>query len=186
MGEVGDLVARARDGDRDAWNALVARYARLVLAVARLHGVREADREDIAQVTWLKLAQHLDRLQNPDAVGAWLATTCRNESLRLLGKAAREIPTDDEAFDRIVDPDDLDEQVARRMPNRELWSAFARLSASCQLLLRLLILEEPYPEIAKVMGKPIGWIGPTRGRCLEKLRKLLPDDARITMLSGGS
>jgi RNA polymerase sigma factor (sigma-70 family) len=184
VGEVGDLVMRARGGDRAAWNELVARFARLVLAVAQSHGVREADRDDVAQVTWLKLAQNLDRLHNPDAVGAWLATTCRNESLRLQVRAAREIPSEQEMFEQIVDDVDVEERVVRGLPDRVLASAFAQLSERCQLLLRLLLLERPYEEISTVMEMPIGSIGPTRQRCLGKLRQLLP--AGITANSGES
>jgi RNA polymerase sigma factor (sigma-70 family) len=173
VGEVGALVLRARRGDRAAWDVLVARYWRLVLAVAAQEGVREADREDVAQVTWLKLAQNLDRLENPDGVGAWLRTTCERESRRVRARAARQVPTEGELFDRIPDPVDVEEHVVRMIPDRTLKSALALLSERCQFLLRLLVFDVPYEEIGETMQMPIGSIGPTRQRCLDKLRELM-------------
>ena len=179
MGEVGDLVARARRGDRGAWDALVARYSRLVLSVARAQGLREADREDVGQVVWLKLAQNLDRLTNPDAVGAWLATTSKRESLRLGARGAREVPSEGELFDGIADNQDVEETVLRNERDRELWAGFGRLSARCQSLLRLIAEEWPYEEISQTLAMPVGSIGPTRQRCLDKLRALIPEALRI-------
>jgi RNA polymerase sigma factor (sigma-70 family) len=186
MGEIGDLVARARRGDRGAWDALVARYSRLVLSVARAHGLREADRDDVGQVVWLKLAQNLDRLTNPDAVGAWLATTSKRESLRLGTRGAREVPSEGELFDGIADQQDVEEIVLREERDRQLWGAFARLSERCQSLLRLIAEEWPYDEISRTLAMPVGSIGPTRQRCLDKLRALLPDSLRISGLSTNS
>jgi RNA polymerase sigma factor (sigma-70 family) len=186
MGETGDLVERARDGDREAWNTLVDRFARMVLAVAASNGVRPADRDDVAQVTWLKLAQNLDRIERPDAVGAWLAITCRNEALRVQARSAREIPVEDELFDRIADDTDVEEEALRSIPDRDLPAAFEKLSARCQTLLRMLLLERPYNEIAELMEMPIGAIGPTRQRCLDKLRRLLPNRSGITGASEDS
>jgi RNA polymerase sigma factor (sigma-70 family) len=186
MGETGDLVERARDGDREAWNELVDRYARTVLAIAASNGVRPADRDDVAQVTWLKLAQNLDRIEHPDAVGAWLAITCRNEALRVRARSAREIPVEDEHFDRIADDTDVEHEALRAIPDRELPVAFNKLSARCQTLLRLLLLERPYTEIAETLEMPVGAIGPTRQRCLDKLRRLLPKRTGITRASEDS
>jgi RNA polymerase sigma factor (sigma-70 family) len=186
MGEAGDLVQRARGGDRAAWDALVARYSRLVLSVARAQGLREADREDVGQVVWLKLAQNLDRLANPDAVGAWLATTSRRESLRLGARSAREIPSEGELFHGIADKQDVEATVLRNERDRQLWAGFGRLSERCQSLLRLIVEEWPYEEISRTLDMPIGGIGPTRQRCLDKLRALLPEAVRISGLSTDS
>lgn len=180
MGETGDLVERARDGDREAWNELVDRYARMVVAIAASNGVRPADRDDVAQVTWLKLAQNLERIERPDAVGTWLAITCRNEALRVRALSGREIPVEDEHFDRIADDTDVEDEALRAVPDRELPAAFRKLSERCQTLLRLLLLERPYTEIAETLEMPVGAIGPTRQRCLDKLRRLLPKASGIT------
>jgi RNA polymerase sigma factor (sigma-70 family) len=186
MGETGDLVERARDGDREAWNELVDRFARMVLAVAASNGVRPADRDDVAQVTWLKLAQNLDRIERPDAVGAWLAKTCRHEALRVRALSAREVPVEDDHFERLPDDTDVEDEALRSIPDREVPAAFAKLSERCQTLLRLLLLERPYNEISDILEMPIGAIGPTRARCLDKLRRLLPNRSGITGTSEDS
>jgi RNA polymerase sigma factor (sigma-70 family) len=182
VGEIGDLVIRARGGERAAWDALVKRFAGLVLWTAQSKGVRPADCDDVAQVTWLKLAQNLDRLETPDAVGGWLHTTCERESLRHLARSARQVPTDDEVFNRIPDETDVEETVIRSIGDPHLRTAFKKMSERCQLLLRLLLFDAPYEEISARAGMPVGSIGPTRQRCLEKLRQL----AGIKVGSNGS
>jgi RNA polymerase sigma factor (sigma-70 family) len=148
--------------------------------MARTQGLREADCEDVEQVVWLKLAQNLDRLQNPDAVAGWLATTARNESLRLGARGAREVPSEGELFEAIVDDEDVEGIVLRDERDRLLWRAFEQLSARCQSLLRLIADDWPYEEISRTLEMPMGGIGPTRQRCLDKLRKLLPEAVRIS------
>jgi RNA polymerase sigma factor (sigma-70 family) len=182
VGEIGDLVLRARGGDRAAWDALVRRFAGLVLWTAQSKGVRPADCDDVAQVTWLKLAQNLDRLDAPDAVGAWLHTTCEREALRHVARAARQVPTEDEVFDRIAADTDVEETAIRSIGDPRLRTAFAKMSERCQLLLSLLLFDVPYEEISAKASMPIGSIGPTRQRCLDKLRRL----AGITIAADGS
>src|SRR3954449_1219324 len=95
MAEVADLVRAAAEGDRDAWDALVDRFNGLVWSVARSHRLSTVDASDVVQTTWLRLVEHLGRLQEPERVGAWLATTARRESLRTLRHSARQVPTDE-------------------------------------------------------------------------------------------
>jgi len=168
-----DLVRAAAGGDEAAWNALVDRFSSLVWATARAHRLSRDDAADVAQTTWLRLVEHLDRIREPERLGAWLATTARHESLRVIRRGGREQPTDqsdlfeapaDDAVERLlVDPD----------RDAALWRGFAALSERCKSLLRLLVSdEEPsYDEIGAALGMPVGAIGPTRGRCLEKLRR---------------
>ena len=80
--EIARLVAGAADGDQDAWNALLQEYGGLVWAIALAHRLGHADAADVAQLTWLRLVEHLADLKDPGRVGAWLATTARRESLR--------------------------------------------------------------------------------------------------------
>jgi RNA polymerase sigma factor (sigma-70 family) len=169
---LGELVRAAAAGDQAAWNALVERFSSLVWATARAHRLSHADASDVAQTTWLRLVEHLDRIREPERLGAWLATTARHESLRVIRRGGREEATDD--ADLFEAP--TDEAVDRLLvePERDalLWRAFAGLSERCQRLLRLLVSdEEPsYEEIGAALGMPIGAIGPTRMRCLQRLR----------------
>lgn len=171
--EPADLVRAAAGGDAGAWDALVAKYVGLVWATARGFRLDDADAADVVQTTWLRLVEHLDRLRDPAAVGAWLATTARNESLRVIRVRSREVVSDE-----------LDEPSDEAPPDRALLAgerdgavraAFALLRDRCQSLLRLLSMDEPpsYEEISAALDMPVGAIGPTRARCLEQLRKHL-------------
>jgi RNA polymerase sigma factor (sigma-70 family) len=179
--DVSDLVAAARDGDDEAWASLVDRYSGMVWAVARGHRLSHADATDVSQTVWLRLAEHLHRLREPAAVGGWLATVARNESLRLTRQSARTMPTDDPPEPRGLPEIDFPADTA--LGDRTvavLWSAFDQLNDRCRLLLRML-LSDPAPaylEISAVLAMPVGSIGPTRARCLDRLRSLLTD-ARI-------
>jgi RNA polymerase sigma factor (sigma-70 family) len=184
----GALVRAAAQGDQAAWDALVDRFAGLVWSVARAHRLDTADAADVSQTTWLRLVEHLDRLRDPDRVAGWLATTARNECLRVLRRAGRQVPTgDDHDLDVGSDPEagpDLPLLTAER--DRALWHAFSGLPVRCQALLRLLMADPPpaYEEIGELLGMPIGSIGPTRGRCLENLRHRLAGTGITTQPTG--
>ena len=169
----GDLVRAASEGDRAAWDALVERYTPMLWGIARGHRLDAHAAGDVVQTSWLRLVEHLDRLQEPDHVGAWLATTARRETLRVLRLAARQTPTEpDELPEPLPGPGpDARTLVAER--DRALAGAFSRLSERCRLLLRLLLAEPtvPYAEIGAALDMPVGSIGPTRARCLAQLRQ---------------
>ena len=171
-----ELVSSAAAGDADAWNGLVDRFAGMVWAVARSHGLGSADAADVSQTTWLRLVQHLDRIQQPERVGAWLATTARHESLRVLRLAKRTVPSaDDNLLDHaVIDDVSVDALLSSAETNTKLWELFATLPTRCQLILRMLLEEEPlsYRDLGEVLSMPVGSIGPTRARCLEHLRRL--------------
>ena len=166
------LVRAAQAGDASAWDEIVARYGNLVWAVVRAHRLRHADAADAAQATWVRLVRHLDRLQDPAALGAWLATITRRECLRILRDSGRQIPCAE--FPEVADdqPEPDSELIAeeRAAVVRE---AFARLADRDQALLRLLAADPPpsYTEISAALDMPIGSIGPTRARALERLRR---------------
>jgi RNA polymerase sigma factor (sigma-70 family) len=170
--KVDDLLHAAASGDQAAWDAIVDRFSSLVWATARAHRLSPDDAADVAQTTWLRLVEHLGRIREPDKLGAWLATTARNESLRLIRVGTREQPSD--AVDLFEAPADdvFDRLVLSRERDGALWRGFATLSERCQALLRLLVAdEEPsYEEIGAALDIPIGSIGPTRSRCLDRLR----------------
>lgn len=171
------LLEAARTGDQEAWDALVARHASRVWAVARAHRLNHADAEDVFQVTFMRLVTHVDSIREPDRVGAWLATTARHECLRVLRRAGRAVPAgDDDVLDA---PDPLLPPIDAGLVGDErrvaLHAALGRLSEKCQRLLRILMADpEPsYEEVGLALGMPIGSIGPTRGRCLKHLRREL-------------
>jgi RNA polymerase sigma factor (sigma-70 family) len=174
-GDLATLVSAAADGDRDAWDAIVTQYSGLVWTVARSFRLSAADAADVSQATWLRLVEHLNEVRDPDALGAWLATTTRREALALLRKR-REVPMS--GAETPDPPDDGDAPWQRLLSDErdgELWRAFHRLPQRCQALLRLLVIEptDSYAAAAAALDVPVGSLGPTRARCLATLREHL-------------
>jgi RNA polymerase sigma factor (sigma-70 family) len=173
---VTDLVARARDGDQQAWDALVERHAPLIWSICRRHRLDGADAEDVAQAVWLQLVGQLDKIRDPAAIAGWLATTTRRECCRVL-RAARQ----PQAAWREQDAEAIPDQQARTAEQEllaaerhaALREALAYLSPREQQLIAILTADPPVPyaEISARLGIPAGSIGPTRGRCLAKLRR---------------
>jgi RNA polymerase sigma factor (sigma-70 family) len=184
-GPLVDLVRRASEGDQAAWNAIVDRFAGTVWAIARAHRLNEATAADVSQTTWLRLVEHLDRIERPERLGAWLATTARRESLRVIRMAGRQVPTGED-FDLIEAPAShgpVDGHVLAEERNQVLGALVSQLPCRCQLILRLLSADTPlsYKELSEALEMPIGSIGPTRQRCLEHLRRL---GARVGLVLG--
>jgi RNA polymerase sigma factor (sigma-70 family) len=173
----GDLVRDAAAGHERAWAELVERFGRLVWAVTRSFGLGQADAADVSQVTWLRLVENLNRLTDPDRVGAWLATTARRECLHVLRRQGRTVPTDDGAVLDATDTRPVDGPLLRAEAGALVWRALATISPRCQALLRMLATDPPpsYDEVSAALDMPIGSIGPTRGRCLERLRRAAED-----------
>jgi RNA polymerase sigma factor (sigma-70 family) len=172
--DVGRLVRRAAAGDGEAWNALVSRFSGLIWTIGRSHGLGAADTAEVSQTTWMRLFEHLDSIQQPERVGAWLATTARREALRILRMRDRQVLVDDDlAFDGdggVGDPPGTGVLVKER--DHLLHQAFARLPARAQVLLTMLSTAPAmsYREVSAALDMPIGSIGPTRARCLDALR----------------
>jgi RNA polymerase sigma factor (sigma-70 family) len=179
--EVADLVRAAGAGDQGAWNSLVDRYSGLVWHIARGHRLGDADASDVAQTVWLRLVESLPRLREPAAVGGWLATTARNESLRLLRRSGREIVGADLGLEATPADDSYSpEAVVEAHERRDLVRrALDHLPLRCQTLLRALAFgpDDSYADISAALDMPVGSIGPTRGRCLDRLRQGLRADA---------
>jgi RNA polymerase sigma factor (sigma-70 family) len=175
------LVKAAAGGDAEAWRQIVEDYSRLVWSVARGFRLSLADAADVTQNTWLRLVENLDRLQNPDQLAGWLATTARRESLKLLRKAQREVPDSEEAEENVSFFGDLDNDgdpeaaLVAEQDRSDLWQAFATLSERCRNLLRVVAVTplESYAAVAEALGMRVGSIGPTRSRCLEHLKRAL-------------
>jgi RNA polymerase sigma factor (sigma-70 family) len=182
--ELARLVEAAAAGQQDAWDTLLREFGGMIWAVARAHRLYDADAADVAQATWLRLLEHVGDLHTPACVGAWLAMTARRECLRVLRVAQR----------LVLLGEDADEQESRDMPpdeallvaerDRALWRSFSCLRPSDQALLRLLMADPrpSYEEISAALDMPIGSIGPTRARALERLRQELDSEVTLTLL----
>lgn len=169
------LLARAAQGDQRAWDELVTEHNRLLWAVARSFRLDAADANDVVQTTWLRLVEHLDRIEDPRRLVGWLVTTARHEALRVLRRAGRERPAgEDGLLERADDGPPVDAALLLDERDRALWQAFERLDDRCQQLLRVAVTQpQAYGEISEALKMPIGSIGPTRRRCLTNLQKLL-------------
>ena len=174
--QVIDLVTRARNGDRSAWDALVERHAPLIWAICRRYQLSGADAEDVAQAVWLQLVGQLDNIRNPAAVAGWLATTTRRECYRVL-RAAWRPQAAGQALDAETVPDEqapaAEQELLAAERRAALREAFAQLNPRDQQLIAILIADPPVPyaEISARLGIPVGSIGPNRARCLDKLRR---------------
>jgi RNA polymerase sigma factor (sigma-70 family) len=156
----------------------------MVWAVARAHRLRDADAADVAQATWLKLLEHVERLNEPARVGAWLATTARRECLRVLRLAQKQVLLGDDAPESECQEQTPQERLLCAERDEILWRAFQRLRPSDQALLGLLVADPrpAYEEIAAALDIPIGSIGPTRARALERLRRELERQGTLTLV----
>ncbi|WP_203990015.1 RNA polymerase sigma factor [Sphaerisporangium rufum] len=163
--------------DETAWRDLVDRFGHRMWAVARACGLDTADAADAVQAAWLRLVESLPSIRDPDRVGAWLATTTRHEAVRIgrrrSGDRHAELPAE-------IPAPDTDPAAAMLTveDGRRLWAAVDALPEPCRTLLRLVVTvpEAGYAQIARRMAMPIGSVGPTRMRCLRRLRALMGDD----------
>lgn len=174
----------ARD-DGDVFPELVAEFGGLLRAITRAHRLSEADAADVAQTAWLRLVQNFDRLEEPARVGAWLATTARRECLRKLRASSRELPEPEPPGPQGHESEPIDSALLEAERDAALWSAFGRLTESDQALLRMLVSDpQPsYGEIGSALRMPVGSIGPTRGRALERLRRELEQSGALVQIA---
>ncbi len=173
---VHDLVTRARNGDMQAWDALVERYAPLIWSICRRHRLGRADADDVGQSVWLRLVDQLDRVRDPVALPGWLATTTRRECVRVLSAAQGPHATV-YALDVESIPDQragtAEQKLLAAERHAALREAFGQLPPHGPQLLALLIADPPVPyaDISAQLGIPVGSIGPTRSRYLDKIRR---------------
>lgn len=172
--EVVRLVRAAAEGDRAAWDRIVERYVALLWAIALRHGLHESDAADVVQTTWLRLLEHIDDIRNPARVSSWLATTAQRESLRIVAHRRRLVLGGDHSTfdgpDRLIPPPD--EHLIAREQAAAAREALDSLPPTWRSLVELLTQDPPpsYEQIGADLGLPIGSIGPTRGRCVRRLR----------------
>ena len=174
--EEAELFGRVREGDQAAWNELVTRCSPMLWRVARSFRFDDAACADVVQSTWLALAERGSTVREPRAVRAWLARTAHFACLHEVRRRRRVQPRDDEAHAEVIDlRAGPDQQVLEQDRDSRLWRAVGRLGERDRLLLTLLSASPPmsYAEVAVAMGMPVGSIGPTRARCLLRLRREL-------------
>lgn len=177
------LVQACRRGDASAWEALIARYQRLVYSIPRRARLDEAQSADVFQHVFAELVNHLDRIEQPGRIGAWLVTTARRETWRVSQRARVALPwpagDEDDETRELPDGAPLPAEVVMQLEEQHLVrTALAALDERCRRLLTLLFYRPdppPYAEVAASLGTTEGSIGPTRARCLQKLRRQLAD-----------
>ena len=170
------LLRAAQEGGEEAFDQIVTELTPTLWHVARASGLNRPDAEDVVQTAWLSLVSHLDTIRTPAALKSWLLTTTKREAWRVKAVDRRTRPADDEWLTAIPDPGTAaEEYVIIKDEQRALLAAFAALPQRCQELLRMVAFEArpDYDVIAASVGMPRGSVGPTRGRCLDKLRVAL-------------
>ncbi|HVV23808.1 MAG TPA: sigma-70 family RNA polymerase sigma factor [Pseudonocardiaceae bacterium] len=176
---IADLLTLAQGGDREAMAELVADLTPLLWQVARSQGLDRDNAADAVQTTWLHLLASLNRIRDPFALTGWLITATRRESWRIRDASRSELAAEEGSLAVLPDPDaPPEEQFLLDERKRSLWSAVAQLPERCQQLLRIVAFAHrpDYDAVGAALGMRRGSIGPTRGRCLAKLRTLLVAD----------
>lgn len=167
------LVRRARLGDERAWSKLVEEFQRLVYSIPKRAGLSDADCDDIFQATFLALYRNLDRIEDAATLPRWLSVTASREMYRVI-RTNSAVSSTETLEDVLAVEEAKAEDLAIESEQAErLHSALGKLGGRCETLLKLLYFDEAaYQEIADRLKIAIGAIGPTRARCLDKLRRL--------------
>lgn len=176
------LLRGARDGSQGALDQLVSELTPMLWHVARATGLSQLDAEDVVQTAWLNLVSHLGEIRTPVALKSWLTTTTRREAWRVRAAYRKTVPADHDWLTAIPDLEaDSEERVIVKDEQRALWAALRELPPRCQELLRIVafVPRPDYDVVAQTLGMPRGSVGPTRGRCLEKLRSALYGEGAV-------
>jgi RNA polymerase sigma factor (sigma-70 family) len=174
-----ELLEAARGGSEDALGQITAELSPMLWHVARAAGLGADDAEDVVQTVWERLLSHLADIRVSQALVSWLVVTTKHEAWRLRSSGRRQLPADQEWLTALPDhAAGTEEQIVLDEQHRALWRAVGQLSAPCQELLRIVafVPRPDYQSVSAALGMPVGSIGPTRGRCLEKIRVLLADE----------
>ena len=178
--DVSRLLEACKRGDQQAWTRLVEQYSNLVYSVPSRMKLNADDCADVFQATFLALSNNLERIEHAVALPKWLAVTASREALRLRRTNARfgsDLSFDELDLDNLVAKEDqaADESAAQALDVEAIRSGLTKLPGRCRELLEFLFREEEpsYQEISDNLGIPVGAIGPTRSRCLQKLRRIL-------------
>ena len=178
-----ELVEACRRGDETAWEAIVHKYQNLLYSIPLRAGLRKDFASDILQEVFTTLFQKIETIEKPEYLRAWLVTTAQHKTIHLIQRESRGKPKSIDEMEETVgfevsDPHPLpDENLIQIEREKQIETALDEIDVRCRRLLTLLYLEQsqkPYDEISRMLDIPLGSIGPTRARCLEKLIKLLP------------
>ncbi|HEX4472404.1 MAG TPA: sigma-70 family RNA polymerase sigma factor [Nocardioides sp.] len=173
-----DAFRRWRTGEDAALDELVALMSPVLWHVVRATGLDRETAEDVIQNTWLTLVRSADSVRDPQAITRWLCTSARREAWRVSKAATRIRPVDDDVLAARMPPESSPEsEVVSNDEKALMWEALTRLPERCQRLLRIVAWEPrpDYSSVAETLDMPIGSIGPTRRRCLDKLRAELAE-----------
>lgn len=173
---IAGLMDAARDGSEDALGQIVTELSPMLWQVARATGLSSRDAEDVLQTAWTQLIAHLHDIRTPAALTKWLVVTTRREAWRVRAACRRQLPASQEWLSELPDSGPgSEEQVIVEDQRRLLWTAVGRLSPRCRELIRIIafVPRPDYRAVATELGMTTGSVGPTRGRCLAKLRALL-------------
>jgi RNA polymerase sigma factor (sigma-70 family) len=175
-----ELLRSAGRGDERAWAEIVLRYEGMVSAIVRSYRMQDADARDAEQRTWLRLVEHRGAVRDPERLGGWLATTASRECLRIL-RENRVVVTDE--LEAVPDPvPAVEDQVVDADTVARLWTIVSDLPPRGRTIMTELFAEEPrpYAEVARETGIPIGSLGPSRARLIERVRRAFDMDAPDT------
>jgi RNA polymerase sigma factor (sigma-70 family) len=170
---------RAQAGQTGALDEVVRELNPLLWHVARAEGLTTEQAADVVQVSWLELLRRLAEIRSPQALTAWLVTATRREAWRVREQSRRHRPGQEGELEAVPDPGPRPgEQLLAEERDRVLWRQFRLLPERCRELLRIVahVRRPDYTAVAAALGMPVGSIGPTRGRCLARLRELLAAD----------
>jgi len=171
-----NLMSAARAGDEAALGRIVTELSPMLWQVARAAGLGAGDAEDVLQTVWLRLVSHLAEIRDTSALIGWLVVTTRREAWHVRAAGRRQLPAEQDWFSARPDRSPgTEDKVIVDDQHRALWAAVAQLSPRCQELLRIVafVPRPDYTAVAARLGMPVGSVGPTRGRCLAKLRVVL-------------
>ncbi len=178
---LGACLVRARDGETAALGEIITELNPLLWHIARGEGLGAEEAADVVQTSWLELLRRLHEIRSPQALTSWLITATRREAWRVRELSRRQ-STGGAAAARLESAPDPDPGPGERLLADELdqilWRHVQRLPERCRALLRIVahVPRPDYAVVAQALGMPVGSIGPTRGRCLAKLRDLLQAD----------
>jgi RNA polymerase sigma factor (sigma-70 family) len=171
-----ELVTMCLKGDALAWEALILRYRRLIYSVPVKFGFSTTDSADVFQSVVLKLLEHLHEVKDDRKISSWLATTTTRQCIHLKMMKYREAGTEEEVEEPLDPTENLEEIRLLTEKLQAVRDAVEQLPERCKSLIEILYLNQKqcsYDEIGQELGMPVPSIGPTRARCLEKMKGIL-------------